>query len=180
MKIRAARAALALAVAAAACGVTTDSRAANSVEQPSAAQTEPAAAGAVTTTPSGLQYEVLREGSGPPPSPQDSVTIAFRGFLLDGREFDSSQRRRTTLTFPLHRVIPGWTEGIQLMNEGAKYRFTIPANLAYGSGGAPSMVPPVPPDASVVFEIELLAIARIGAEPAMAPTAAQSRAIPGP
>ncbi len=120
------------------------------------------ATGAGITTPSGLQYEVMREGSGTPPLARDTVTIAFRGFLLDGREFDSSERRHTTQTFPLHRVIPGWTEGIQLMNEKAKYRFTVPANLAYGATGAPSMVPPVPPDATLVFEIELLKIARWG------------------
>lgn len=173
MKSCARKAALALAVTAAAWSLAAGTGSAAPAQQQPAAAPATRQTGVVTTTASGLQYEVLREGRGTPPSPEDSVTIAFRGLLLDGREFDSSQRRHTTLTFPLHRVIPGWTEGIQLMNQGAKYRFTIPASLAYGAGGAPSMVPPVPPDASVVFEIELLAIARTGRATEDIPATAQ-------
>ena len=113
------------------------------------------ATGAGITTPSGLQYEVMREGSGTPPLARDTVTIAFRGFLLDGREFDSSERRHTTQTFPLHRVIPGWTEGIQLMSVGSKYELYIPYNLAYGEKGMQGAIPPY---ATLVFEVELIGI----------------------
>ncbi len=109
----------------------------------------------VTTTASGLQYEVLTEGSGASPSATDQVTVHYRGTLTDGTEFDSSYERGQPATFPLNRVIAGWTEGVQLMNVGSKYRFTIPPNLAYGKRGVPGTIPP---DATLVFEVELLEI----------------------
>jgi len=109
----------------------------------------------VVTTGSGLQYEVLKEGSGASPSATDNVTVHYRGTLTNGTEFDSSYKRAQPATFPLNRVIPGWTEGLQLMKEGAKYRFTIPSKLGYGPRGMP---PTIPPDAVLVFEVELLKV----------------------
>ena len=91
----------------------------------------------VHTTASGLQYEVLREGTGKSPKATDKVQVHYKGTLLDGTEFDSSYKRNAPIDFPLNHVIAGWTEGVQLMNEGAKYRFVIPSKLAYGQRGAP-------------------------------------------
>jgi FKBP-type peptidyl-prolyl cis-trans isomerase FkpA len=110
----------------------------------------------VFTTPSGLQYMVLRQGSGQRPSPQDRVRVNYRGTLLDGTEFDSSYARNEPAEFGLNQVIPGWTEGLGLMPVGSKYKFWIPANLAYGDKGTPGG--PVGPNATLVFEVELLAI----------------------
>jgi len=109
----------------------------------------------VHTTPSGLQYEILTAGIGPRPSAADSVTVHYIGTLLDGTVFDSSVARGQPATFPLGQVIPGWTEGVQLMPTGAKYRFTIPPQLGYGASGAGGVIPP---NAVLVFDIELLAI----------------------
>ncbi len=109
----------------------------------------------VITTPSGLQYEVLKEGSGKQPGATDQVTVHYTGKLLDGRVFDSSVERGQPATFSLNKVIPGWTEGVQLMKEGGKYRFFIPANLAYGERGAP---PAIPPFATLIFDVELLEV----------------------
>lgn len=108
----------------------------------------------VTTTASGLQYEVLKEGSGAKPSAESTVKVHYEGKLLDGTIFDSSVQRGEPVSFPLNRVIAGWTEGVQLMAPGAKYRFTIPANLAYGESGAG----PIPGHAVLVFEVELLEV----------------------
>jgi len=112
----------------------------------------------VLTTPSGLQYMVLREGSGPRPLPTDTVTVNYEGKLLDGTVFDSSYARGEPAQFPLNRVIAGWTEGVALMPVGAKYRFWIPSDLAYGANGAPGGV--IGPDATLTFDVELLGIAQ--------------------
>lgn len=108
----------------------------------------------VQTTASGLQYEVLTEGSGPKPSATDSVTVHYRGTLIDGEEFDSSIGG-DPVTFRLNRVISGWTEGVQLMSVGSKYRFVLPPELGYGPRGAP---PDIGPNATLIFEVELLGI----------------------
>ena len=109
----------------------------------------------VTTTASGLQYEVMREGEGAQPGPTDQVTIHYRGTLLDGSEFDSSYERDQPATFSVTGVIPGFAEGLQLMELGSQYRFVIPGELAYGPAGSP---PSIGPDATLVFEVELLEI----------------------
>lgn len=109
----------------------------------------------VITLPSGLQYEVLHAGDGPKPGPTDIVSVHYKGALIDGREFDSSYRRGQPASFPLNRVIPGWTEGLQLMPVGSRYRLFIPPELAYGSHGAGGAVPP---NATLVFDVELLGI----------------------
>lgn len=96
----------------------------------------------VVTLPSGLQYQVLREGNGRKPSATDQVECHYEGTLINGQVFDSSYRRGETATFGLNQVIKGWTEGLQLMQEGAKYRFFIPYNLAYGERGAGQAIPP--------------------------------------
>lgn len=111
--------------------------------------------GAVQTTASGLKYEVLTEGDGPKPSATDSVTVHYKGTLTDGTVFDSSYDRGQPATFPLNRVIKGWTEGLQLMPTGSKYRLTIPPELGYGAAGAGGKIPP---NATLVFEVELLKI----------------------
>lgn len=108
----------------------------------------------VTTTASGLQYEVLREGDGAKPTPTNQVRIHYKGTLLDGTEFDSSYGRGTPATFGVTGVIPGFSEGLQLMSIGSQYRLVIPADLAYGSGGQGS----IGPYATLIFEIELLEI----------------------
>ena len=109
----------------------------------------------VTTTASGLQYEVIKAGDGAAPGPTDKVTVHYKGTLLDGSEFDSSYKRGETATFPLNRVIRGWTEGLQLMKTGAHYRFFIPADLAYGAHGAGRMIGP---NATLIFEVELISV----------------------
>jgi len=120
-----------------------------------AATTESKETGKVTTTASGLKYEVLKEGSGAKPSATDNVTVHYKGTLTDGTVFDSSYDRGQPATFPLNRVIKGWTEGVQLMTVGSKYRFTIPPDLGYGAAGAGGKIPP---NATLVFEVELLKI----------------------
>ena len=109
----------------------------------------------VTTTPSGLQYEVLQQGTGRQPKASDTVRCHYEGRLLDGTVFDSSYRRGMPADFGLRQVISGWTEGVQLMKEGAKYRFYIPYNLAYGEHGAGADIPPY---AALIFDVELIEV----------------------
>ena len=109
----------------------------------------------VVTLPSGLQYQVLREGNGKKPKATDKVECHYEGTLIDGTKFDSSYDRGQTATFGLNQVIAGWTEGLQLMQEGAKYRFFIPYNLAYGENGAGQSIPPY---AALIFDVELVAV----------------------
>lgn len=109
----------------------------------------------VTVTKSGLQYEVLNEGSGKKPKATDTVRCHYEGRLLDGTVFDSSYKRNEPADFGLQQVIAGWTEGVQLMAEGAKYRFYIPYMLAYGEGGAGTMIPPF---STLVFDVELIKV----------------------
>ena len=106
----------------------------------------------VKTTASGLQYKVIKEGNGPQPKATDTVTVNYRGTFIDGTEFDSSYKRGEPISFPLSGVIAGWTEGVQLMKVGSKYQFFVPAKLAYGPNGRPG----IPPNSTLVFEVELL------------------------
>jgi FKBP-type peptidyl-prolyl cis-trans isomerase len=108
----------------------------------------------VITTPSGLQYEVISQGSGEKPDAADKVRVHYEGTLIDGTVFDSSYNSGEPIEFNLDMVIPGWTEGVQLMNEGSTYRFVIPSDLAYGSGGTG----PIPPNSTLIFQVELLSI----------------------
>ena len=109
----------------------------------------------VTTLPSGLQYQVLKEGNGKSPKATDKVVCHYEGMLIDGTMFDSSIQRGEPATFPLNGVIAGWTEGLQLMKEGAKYRFFIPYQLGYGERGAGASIPPF---ATLVFDVELIEV----------------------
>ena len=109
----------------------------------------------VVTLPSGLQYKILVAGTGPKPMLTDQVTCNYRGSLIDGTEFDSSYKRGEPSTFPINRVIKGWTEALQLMPVGSKWQLVIPPDLAYGAGGRPGAIPP---NATLVFEVELISI----------------------
>ena len=109
----------------------------------------------VVTLPSGLQYQVLREGNGKKPKATDQVRCHYEGTLINGTVFDSSYKRNEPADFGLQQVIAGWTEGVQLMAEGAKYRFYIPYMLAYGEGGAGAMIPPF---ATLIFDVELIKV----------------------
>jgi FKBP-type peptidyl-prolyl cis-trans isomerase FklB len=122
----------------------------------------------VKTTASGLQYKVLKEGNGPQPKATDTVTVDYRGTLIDGTEFDSSYKRGQPATFPLNGVIKGWTEGLQLMKTGAKYQFFIPSDLAYG---ARAMGPDIGPNSTLIFDVELKSV-----QPAPAASASASPA----
>lgn len=109
----------------------------------------------VKVTASGLQYKVLEKGAGKKPKATDKVKCHYEGHFLDGSEFDSSYRRNQPAVFGLNQVIPGWTEGLQLMSEGAKYEFYIPYQLGYGEQGAPGAIPPC---ATLVFTVELIEV----------------------
>jgi FKBP-type peptidyl-prolyl cis-trans isomerase FkpA len=124
------------------------------VASASLAQAQPATP---ITTNSGLIYLSLKEGTGTPPDATDIVSVHYRGTLADGREFDSSYKRGAPSEFPLNRVIPCWTEGVRLMKPGGKARLTCPPSIAYGERGAGGVIPP---NATLQFEIELLAIRR--------------------
>ncbi|WP_428410645.1 FKBP-type peptidyl-prolyl cis-trans isomerase [Hyphococcus sp.] len=112
----------------------------------------------VKTTSSGLQYQVISQGpdEGKSPEASDTVEVHYQGTLLNGTEFDSSYSRGETIEFPLNRVIPGWTEGVQLMSEGDKFRFFIPPDLAYGEMGTPGG--PIGPNEALIFEVELVSV----------------------
>jgi hypothetical protein len=112
----------------------------------------------VKTLPSGLQYKVIKSGNGKKPTSSDTVTTNYRGTLIDGTEFDSSYRRGQPTTFPVKSVIPGWTEALQLMEEGAKWQLFIPSNLAYGEQGAGR---DIGPNATLIFEVELVSISEL-------------------
>ncbi|MDB6035805.1 MAG: peptidylprolyl isomerase, FKBP-type [Verrucomicrobiales bacterium] len=154
---------LSLAVAASLCLLGCEQATQTSVGK--TAGTNPSAAAApaavaqnsdVITTPSGLKYQVLKHGTGTvSPKATDTVKVHYHGTLLDGTVFDSSVERGEPISFPLNRVIPGWTEGLQLMKVGDKFKFTIPANLAYGSASPSAKIPP---NSTLVFEVELLGI----------------------
>ena len=134
-------------------------------EQAAAAETAAAAGTAyladnaqregVTTTASGLQYKVIKPGTGRSPTVSDSVTVHYRGTLVDGKQFDSSYDRGEPATFPVNGVIAGWTEALQLMKEGDKWKLTIPPQLAYGERGAGKLIPP---NSTLVFEVELIKV----------------------
>lgn len=109
---------------------------------------------AIYTTPSGLQYKIIKKGDGPLPKANSTVKVHYTGTLIDGKKFDSSIDRGQPITFPLHQVIPGWQEGIQLMPVGSKYILYIPYNLAYGE----QLVGDIPPGSTLIFEVELLEI----------------------
>lgn len=108
----------------------------------------------VKVTKSGLQYRVIKSGSGKSPSRTDQVEVHYKGTLINGRVFDSSYKRGQTSSFGVNQVIPGWTEGLQLMKEGAKYEFVIPSNLAYGTMGNDV----IPPNSTLIFEVELVKV----------------------
>ncbi len=109
----------------------------------------------VTTTATGLQYQVLRPANGPKPAREDTVLVHYEGKLVDGTVFDSSYSRNQPAAFPLDQVIPAWTEGVQLMPVGSKYRFVVPPELGYGARGAGGVIPP---GAVLLFDVELLAV----------------------
>lgn len=109
----------------------------------------------VVTLPSGLQYKVIKSGTGKTPKATDSVTVHYRGTLIDGTEFDSSYKRNQAATFPVNGVIAGWTEALQLMKEGDKWQLFIPSNLAYGERGAGSTIGP---NSVLIFEVELMSV----------------------
>jgi FKBP-type peptidyl-prolyl cis-trans isomerase FklB len=109
----------------------------------------------VTTTPSGLQYEVIKMGNGPKPTTESTVKVHYVGTLIDGTEFDSSVKRNEPAEFPIIGVIPGWTEALQLMPVGSKFKLYIPQNLAYGATGAGETIKPF---STLIFEVELLEI----------------------
>lgn len=126
----------------------------------------------VVTLPSGLQYKVLQQGSGAKPTAQDSVVCNYKGTFIDGKEFDSSYKRGEPATFPVTGVIKGWTEALQLMPAGSKWQLVIPPDLAYGENGRQS----IPPNSTLVFEVELVKIAE---KPKPAPEAPQAQGVGG-
>ena len=127
----------------------------NNLEKGEAFLADNGAKEGVTTTESGLQYEVMQEGNGASPSAEDEVTVHYHGTTIDGTVFDSSVDRGSPTSFRLNQVIKGWTEGLQLMKTGAKYKFFIPSNLAYGPRGAGG---DIGPNETLIFEVELISI----------------------
>ena len=126
----------------------------------------------ITTLPSGLQYKVLKKGTGKSPTLRDVVTVNYRGRLLNGKEFDSSYARKEPLTIPVARTIQGWVEALPLMTVGSKWELYIPPDLAYGPTGTEN----IPPNSTLVFEVELLDIAKPGATGPGGPPRGKSRA----
>jgi FKBP-type peptidyl-prolyl cis-trans isomerase FklB len=126
----------------------------------------------VKTTASGLQYKVLKEGNGAQPKKTDTVTVNYRGTLINGTEFDSSYKRGQPATFPVNGVIPGWTEALQLMKVGSKYQLFIPSNLAYGER---SVGPDIAANSTLIFEVELM-----DAKPAPTPAPGAPPKAPSP
>jgi len=131
----------------------------------------------VKTTASGLQYKVLKEGSGPSPKETDTVVTQYRGTLINGTEFDSSYKRNEPATFPVNRVIKGWTEALQMMKPGSKYQLFVPAALAYGERGAGQ---DIGPNETLIFEVELLSIKPPEATPAAGSSPAAAAPTPVP
>ncbi|MDE2137785.1 MAG: FKBP-type peptidyl-prolyl cis-trans isomerase [Gammaproteobacteria bacterium] len=130
----------------------------------------------VVTTKTGLQYEEVKAGSGDSPKASDSVTVNYRGTLLDGTEFDSSYKRGQPATFEVDRVIPGWTEALQLMKPGSKWKLYIPPQLAYDLRSRP----PIPPGSALIFDVELISVKpAAAAPPASANPPTGSKAVPG-
>ncbi len=130
----------------------------------------------VKTTASGLQYKVLKEGTGVSPKATDTVKVNYRGTTIDGTEFDSSYKRGEPASFPVNRVIKGWTEGLQLMKVGSKYQLFVPADLAYAERGAGS---DIGPNATLIFDVELLGITPAGTSPTPKPATYDSSRAPG-
>ena len=132
----------------------------------------------VVTLPSGLQYKILKEGSGPKPTATDSVVCNYKGTLINGTEFDSSYKRGEPATFPVTGVIKGWTEALQLMPVGSKWELFIPADLGYGPRGTPGG--PIGPNSTLVFEVELMSIKEKPPAPDKVPPPAEAPATPTP
>ena len=138
------------------CNNATQTGGDNSAKASSPTTTTAVATNEIKTTASGLKYQVLKHGTGTAsPKATDTVKVHYHGTLLNGTVFDSSVERGEPISFPLNQVIPGWTEGLQLMKVGDKFKFEIPPNLAYGPN-SPS--PKIPPNSTLVFEVELLGI----------------------
>ncbi len=135
-------------------GVNNTLNTSDNLERATAFLEENAQKQGITVTSSGLQYEIISQGSGKTPTFSDTVVTHYAGRFLDGTEFDSSIQRGTPATFPVSGVIKGWTEALQLMQEGDKWRLFIPPDLAYGSAG----VGPIPPDSALIFDIELIEV----------------------
>ncbi len=135
--------------------IPTNATAQSAAEKGKAFLTENKSKPGVQETSSGLQYKIINPGKGKGPKATDTVLVHYKGTLLDGKEFDSSYKRGEPIEFPLNRVIPGWTEGVQLIGEGGKIQLFIPSNLAYGPRGAGGLIGP---DEALIFEVELLDI----------------------
>ena len=133
--------------------------AAATLSLPSVAQAQASAAKATTNPSPGLTYKSVREGTGASPTAADAVRVHYRGTLMDGTEFDSSYKRNEPATFPVGKVIPGWTEGLQLMKVGGKYKLFIPSELAYKESGAGGQIGP---NSTLIFEVELIGITPAG------------------
>ncbi len=144
-----------LSTIAAALAIATPADAQVGREKGEAFLTENAKKEGVKATASGLQYKVVKEGTGKQPTAANTVKVHYRGTLIDGKEFDSSYKRNEPIEFPLNGVIKGWTEGLQLMKEGSKYQLFIPSSLAYGKRGAGDLIGP---DETLIFEVELLEV----------------------
>ena len=146
---------LTIAIAAAVALSLSTSMAQTPLEKGKAFLAENATKPDVHKTPSGLQYKILAPGEGKAPKATDVVLVNYRGTLLNGTEFDSSYKRNAPIEFPLNQVIPGWTEGVQLIKEGGKIQLFIPSELAYGKRGAGGLIGP---DETLIFEVELLKV----------------------